>query len=349
MGSYPTPSYSRTRVIKAGKLLADTLPHTASIPDHVFDAFRVAYDWRNAHIFPMQSVRRQLNLTAKRANIEIIGAGRVKRIVSIRKKLARRNTSLTNIQDIAGCRAITDTIHSLTHLISECRQKFSNHQLYDESDYIQSPKNSGYRSHHIMLKYNLNGEKFAYDGMRVEIQLRTRLQHAWATAVEAVGLYRNEDLKGGNGNQYWLNFFQLMSGEIAERESCPMPDGVPPRNIRHERIKALNFQTNALNTLENLSVAFREINSTSLRTSQYILMEYNRENSTVRIRSYPGALEIASKYSSSSETSVLIQVDKVVNLQDAYPNYFGDVGAFRKILFQIIKGYDIDELRIPRR
>jgi hypothetical protein len=57
-----------------------------------------------------------------------------------------------------------------------------------------------------------------YEGRLIELQIRSRLQHSWATAVEAAGLYRGENLKSGVGNEGWLNFFELMSLEIAGSE-----------------------------------------------------------------------------------------------------------------------------------
>lgn len=60
----------------------------------------------------------------------------------------------------------------------------------------------------------------------MEIQLRTLLQHSWATAVEAVGLLRREDLKGGRGDPDWLRLFQIMASEMAEDEGAPPVPGV---------------------------------------------------------------------------------------------------------------------------
>ena len=60
-----------------------------------------------------------------------------------------------------------------------------------------------------------------YNGKRIELQVRTRLQHSWATAVEAVGLFRGEELKNHKGSEEWLRLFKLLSAEFAEAERCP--------------------------------------------------------------------------------------------------------------------------------
>ena len=50
------------------------------------------------------------------------------------------------------------------------------------TDYIENPKSSGYRSIHYIYKYSSNIQD--YDGLKIELQIRTRLQHSWAMAVE---------------------------------------------------------------------------------------------------------------------------------------------------------------------
>ncbi|OJV05440.1 MAG: hypothetical protein BGO20_10430 [Bosea sp. 67-29] len=44
--------------------------------------------------------------------------------------------------------------------------------------------------------------------------------------------------------------------------------------------------------------------------------------------------------------TVLVEVDKVKNLKEAYPNYFGDVHLFRRQLRRIGKAKDSDEFQL---
>lgn len=64
------------------------------------------------------------------------------------------------------------------------RSRFD-HQYVGMDDYISTPKESGYRSLHLKYK-NKNKYRPDYDGLQIEIQLRTKLQHIWATAVETM-------------------------------------------------------------------------------------------------------------------------------------------------------------------
>ena len=79
---------------------------------------------------------------------------------------------------------------------------------------------------HLVYSYYSDKQK-TWNGLKIEVQLRTQLQHSWATAVETVGFFRQELLKSSEGNYAWKQFFKLMASEIALRErSVPVP-GMP--------------------------------------------------------------------------------------------------------------------------
>jgi ppGpp synthetase/RelA/SpoT-type nucleotidyltranferase len=129
------------------------------------------------------------------------------------------------------------------------------HPTRQQYPYILQPKADGYRSHHMVFSFNDEGRAAPFDGRRVELQIRTRLQHSWATAVEAVGLYRDEDMKAGYGNEEWLRLFSLMSAEFADAENCPVHDNMPSRTNRFHEIKDLNNSVKAASVLENIKNA----------------------------------------------------------------------------------------------
>jgi hypothetical protein len=88
------------------------------------------------------------------------------------------------------------------------------------------------------------------------MQIRSGLQHAWATAVEAVGLVRAEAMKAGEGDANWLRLFDLISSEFAEAEGCPTVPGAPSKAERTAELADLDRTLSAVNTLENLNQAF---------------------------------------------------------------------------------------------
>lgn len=58
-----------------------------------------------------------------------------------------------------------------------------------------------------------------------EVQIRTELQHALATAVEAIGAVLGQALKPSQGADEWLHFFKLSAAAFAYLEgSAEVPE-----------------------------------------------------------------------------------------------------------------------------
>ncbi|WP_428851165.1 divalent metal cation transporter [Imbroritus primus] len=95
------------------------------------------------------------------------------------------------------------------------------HILVNKKDYIAVPKTSGYRGIHLVYKYQ-SDRTSTYNNHQIEVQLRSRLQHSWATAVETVGTLLSQSLKASEGEAKWLEFFQWTSSAFACVEGTPM-------------------------------------------------------------------------------------------------------------------------------
>jgi Region found in RelA / SpoT proteins len=244
VSKYPKLQYSMKEVGRAGESLMNNLYWTEDAKPEILHIFSVVNSYRDSHLFPMRSVR--LSILQRMRNLQLGGftAARPKRLVSIRKKLIRHPGKLDQIQDLAGCRAILDDIAGVRSLVSDCVDRLP-HKMVREYNYIDEPKSDGYRCHHLVFRYNGEDEREAFHGRRVELQIRTRLQHSWATAVEAVGLFRNEDMKGGEGDSDWLRLFFLMSLEFAITENCPLPTHVQNRAERLREISVELFNISA--------------------------------------------------------------------------------------------------------
>jgi hypothetical protein len=187
-----------------------------------------------------------------------------------------------------------------------------------------------------------------FNGRRVEIQIRSNVQHSWATAVEAVGMFRREDLKGSNGNPDWLRLFQLMSAEVALAEDCA-PDGdgaVRPGRVRE--LTDLEVKLNAVQTLEDIRQGVRYVDEYVQGADyvpEYYLLKYDRAAGSVTVQPYREPLsgmrsldttEVASSEKGDKMNIVLVEADSIENLKAAYPNYFGDVQMFKGRLQSVV-------------
>lgn len=109
------------------------------------------------------------------------------------------------MNDIAGCRVILPNLKEVNKLVG----KLSKDKTFKKfRDYINTPRDSGYRSIHMIGKF-LNPEYDKY--MNVELQIRTNIQHSWATAVEIVDLFTKDSIKTNQGSKEWSEFFIKLS------------------------------------------------------------------------------------------------------------------------------------------
>lgn len=126
----------------------------------------------------------QFSLQYDRNPIETIKS-RLKSPEGIAKKVKRKNLSFNidsiekNIDDIAGVRVICSFPEDI-YLLSDCLLKQDDIKLIEMKDYIKNPKESGYRSLHLIVEVPifLQNEK---KGVKVEVQLRTIAMDFWAS------------------------------------------------------------------------------------------------------------------------------------------------------------------------
>lgn len=349
MAIYPDFQFSLQDVRDAGRRLKEDLrvgPDGDITEAH--QVFTIANSWRDSHFFPMRSVYLSAAYRLRKAGIKGAMAARPKRMASIRRKLRESSISLDKMQDIGGCRAILDDIGGVRKFLAEVNECFP-HADRKQWLYIDHPKNDGYRSHHISFEFcPRHKEQNVYAGRRVEFQIRTRLQHSWATAVEAVGLFNGQDLKHHHGSSDWLRLFQLMSAEFAHAEGCPIGPLVPERSVRIAEIKAIEARLEAISTLENIRTATTYAESYLYADGKFFLIIYN-EDHTVTVENYREPLQLQARLGiierqiedgHSRSKVVTVEVERVENLVRAYPSYFGDVGIFLQNLRRIVQGED---------
>lgn len=126
----------------------------------------------------------QFSLKYDRNPIETIKS-RLKSQDSILKKMGRKGIPVTlenmerEIDDIAGVRVICSFVEDV-YMLADCLLQQDDITLLEKKDYIRYPKDSGYRSLHLIVQVPifLQNEKRQ---MKVEVQIRTLAMDLWAS------------------------------------------------------------------------------------------------------------------------------------------------------------------------
>lgn len=362
MSRFEPFSHSIEAVREASQVIGGDLTWMPETEDRIRDAFSIANQWRDSHAYPLRSMHSSLRAHIRVRELNGFTAARLKRMNAIRGKLRRmsgrrRPLGLADFQDLGGCRAIMHTMAEASELVSAIKER-SRHQLWDEDDYIRNSRPTGYRSHHLKFSFVGTGHAAVFNGRRVELQIRTDLQHSWATAVEAIGMFRGEELKSGKGCPRWLRLLEIMSAEFAEVEGCDPAKGMGSHQQRVHDLKELNAELGAVQVLENLSTAVYWSQNAIRSDSKpaYYLIEYDNETRKVNVTphyksrfafdSYEDAEKQDNITGLETANVVLVEADKMDNLTKAYPNYFGDVQLFKMQMNALIHGEAVSEYKV---
>lgn len=214
--------HSKSAVNRAGDLLR-TWHESVDLNGHdltdLDDAYAILADFRSGFGYPLTKVtmglRSMVTCEAETARV----AQRLKREPQIINKLVRQpGMKLARIEDIGGCRAVLPTPEAVAGVEGRIRKRWP---VRRDRDYAVAPKGSGYRAIHLVTER---------DGRRIEVQLRTEGQQAWADAVETFANRFELPLKDETGPEEVLEFFRAASEGIYSQEySTTLPDGFHDR------------------------------------------------------------------------------------------------------------------------
>ncbi|MBR0242638.1 RelA/SpoT domain-containing protein [Candidatus Saccharibacteria bacterium] len=288
--------------------------------------------WREAHVKLMDEyydkcVRIMLTDESTR---NIIVAQRLKRLPTIIGKLNRFKTMrLSSMQDIAGVRMIVRDMDQLAE-VEKIIRKWKNFERV--RDYINDPKSDGYRCKHFIFKK---------DGMYVEIQLRTQMQHIWATSVETVDIFRSSSMKFGGGETYWRDFFRQTSSAFA------IAEGTNP--VRCYSGKSLNEICTLLKeTMDEhrIGQSLNAIEITKLisvdehieKNAYYLVLDLDFNKKTCYVASFKEPeydlavreYQTLERKLDQGKSVVLVSVSDIKRLDEAYPNYFLNLRFFNE-------------------
>lgn len=339
--------HSKKSVRRAGDYFAhdnDLLESLDFDFDEYLRNFEIVENWRSSHSYPMQSMLGYFRNKAFDKDKSSIVVQRLKRTPSILDKLRRESRmKLDRMEDIGGCRIVVATkqhVYDVRNAILDGRTR---NILHRERDYIKKPKDSGYRGVHLIYIYN--GEKKEYNKHKIELQIRSKVQHSWATAVEVVGTFTGQALKANSGQASWLNFFKLASIAFEDIESKKAAKNVATKE-RKELITTID-KLGVLSRLRAFAVSTRHLGGDSDGKTAYYLLTLEIDKSNIKLRKYSTSQlsEASDKYAelekefkdNSNRDVVLVSASSIRSLRKAYPNYFADTTEFAKYLNQLIE------------
>lgn len=347
------PKYSITggELSRAGEILRSN--HN-ELTEEWEDAFELLSRWRAMHAYPLNTFQAGIRSILNKNKKEAIVAQRLKRLQSILLKLSRfREMRLGRMQDIGGIRIILSSVRDVYAVVNALKKARWKHELHNEKDYISSPQKSGYRSFHLIYKYRNQQAPEEYQGLHIEIQIRTRLQHIWATTVETIGTFIKHSLKSSQGPQEWLDYLRLVSAVFAIEEETEVPMNFSGRKAR-DLVRQLQNETRRLKVFSRLDAFHKAVKSSTDKhfKNKFILLRLDVENSAAEVRIFNQKdLPLATKRYGEFEKKekdindmVLVASSSLKELKQAYPNYFVDSREFFRQLNRIFRKYGLDEI-----
>ncbi|PHR58201.1 MAG: (p)ppGpp synthetase [Arcobacter sp.] len=345
--------YSRNRVKKAGKELAEN--------KNVSESMDILSFWRAKHASPLERAYKliekevsNISSSSDKRFAPVI-AKRLKRTNSILKKLTRTdlNTDLHTMNDIGGCRVILSSRKKVDKLCKVLEKK----DIFKiRRDYITTPKKSGYRSIHLIGKFNAGDRD-----LPIELQVRTKTQHAWATALEIVDIFTRQSIKTNSGEKDWVDFFSHVSKLFEILEKNPLLLGESLENIAaqfaldmnnsdleysffktYEYIKNLNIINRFEAFSSSLNVTANHIEDKKIEGYVLIKITIMPKNISLEEAFFPidkieeatdKFIELEKETLSENDIIVaLVSTNAIGGIEEAYPNYFADAEVFLSYL-----------------
>lgn len=321
------PGGSKSRVNRAGDAVRQRIPTQLDL--------EVIDEWRAAHRAVLNTFQAILRKRASGKQITV--AQRHKRRRTIFDKLERLpKMNLSRMDDVDGCRLIFKNAKALYEFRDRFLKAGFKHKRRNELekyDYIKSPKPTGYRGVHDVYEYDVNSNVGkALTGLYVEIQYRTLVQHAWATAVEVIGFITESQPKFQKGDTRFANAMALASEILArsqESSKGPFPD-IPDRDVVAYFLAA-DKELGLLEMLGGLNAADKAV---SANRNAILIFSGDRPLEVKTFRDAPDALRALFDLERQfpDRDIVLVRADTSDDVRLAFKNYFSDARDFISLI-----------------
>lgn len=316
--------------------------------------------WRANHVSSLDEGYKIALEYAKKIDSKPILAKRLKRAQSIINKLRllENKVQLTTMNDIAGCRVIVSNQKRVYKLVNLLHKK-SDYSI--RVDYIKKPRSSGYRSIHLIGKFP------NHDGVNrpVELQVRTKVQHSWATAVEIVDLFTKQSIKSNTGDKDWSDLFKYTSELFSIFEENPYLHTSKTENIyenflqyyqqnKTEYIEFCAYKVFSLSKKLDVLNRFGIFAQSLIVTTEHIqkipengyilitidMVEDNKFNINSEFFHKDDFDNAKLKYIQTEKNvllhthyvTALVSTNAIGGVKEAYPNYFADSSKFLEYL-----------------
>lgn len=212
--------------------------------------------------------------------------GRVKSISSILEKCRKKNIPLEmvteKVEDIAGIRIMCQFVEDIYNVV-EIIKKRKDMVIVQEKDYINNAKPSGYRSYHLIVKYDvetMEGSKTIF----VEIQIRTLAMNFWATIEHSLQYKYRRNIPDRIRERLNASAEAILK---LDQEMSSIHDEI--MDAQSSYIIHANIVSDILNNIQNL---YKIANKKEVVKIQDEFFEIYKKNNLAELRSFARQLDI---------------------------------------------------------
>ena len=276
-------------------------------------------------------------ITTVRDRLHLEPTGRpAKSTSSIIEKLRRESIRLSQVQDIAGCRVIVADILAQDHTVAILRETFQEVRVMDR----RTNPSYDYRAVHVIVET---------EGLSMEVQVRSSLQHLWAELSERLSDVVDSNIKYGGGDQKVRTHLARMSRQVANLEEFETeleslrneldPDEI--RRVEHVRQRMALMKASIAETLRNQISSVEELKGS---IQMIFLIEYYRpEGRIVTFKTFDQSersraeqlrleIELDLNRKKIDHEVVLLEAADENALRKTHRRYFEDISQIAKSL-----------------
>ncbi len=324
---------SKTLIDTAGRILSRDTEEDIDKYILYTDSFD---EYRKNHLEPLSKTTVELQQWLSQFGKEYFIAQRLKRKPQILRKLKRFSVRLSQLQDIGGTRVIVEQNKDVEELVNFLKDRFETSKdlrIVKLTDYRgEGREDSGYRAYHLILER---------DGYKMELQIRSKIQHYWAETIERTSIIYGQHLKELQGHSDVIEYFKKLSDLFYEIEAGRSPSTqlrikVEELRIKSEEIIQNSDEKNVFNSYVNEGITKdleKKEKSLGISGLNYWIFVFNwnigsfivwdliTNDPTGAIQKY---VEYENKYTSDNGFEVvLVGSSKVATLRQTHSHYFG--------------------------